>query len=73
MRNLAFITLMQLYLSGKRSKPPEPRPGGLPSYFARIEDPPPLHLRMRHQLEIELAMEPASGLPVPTLIETHPP
>jgi hypothetical protein len=38
MRFLAFIIAMQMYLSGKRLTPPEPRPSGLPHHFARLED-----------------------------------
>jgi hypothetical protein len=40
MRFLSFIVAMQTYLSGKRKRPPSPRPCGLPYHFASLEDFP---------------------------------
>jgi hypothetical protein len=69
MRCLAFIIAMQMYFSGKRSTPPEPRPDGLPSYFAMLEDQVPFWRSSQPQQAIKLA----GGLPTSSLGETHPP
>lgn len=73
MRFLTFIIAMQMYLSGKRSKPPEPRPSGLPNHFARLEDLPPIHSNPPRQRAINVGSPSDNRLSAAPFIKAQPP
>ncbi|MGV3485151.1 MAG: hypothetical protein ACO1RT_12100 [Planctomycetaceae bacterium] len=73
MRFLAFIIAVQMYLLGKRSRPPEPRPSGLPDHFARLEDHRPIHPGPTREQGTTVDSPPATGCKMPPLIKARSP